>query len=187
MANLQIRKLHRKFAPILFLPLLITALTGVFYRVARSWFGLSDELGENVLALHEGKFLGEPLVPFYVLFLGLGLLAMIVTGLMMFKQRKQKAITASGKLNFRLLHSFLAPILFLPLLISATTGIAYRLGETGLGLSEEQIEILMDIHQGNYLGSFLRVIYVLLVGFGLLGILVTGIQMTGLFRKRSVN
>lgn len=186
MANFPIRKLHRKFAPILFLPLLLSALTGIFYRIARSWFGLSDELGENVLALHQGKFLGEPLVPFYILLIGSGLLAMIITGLMMFKQRKQKPIT-SGKLNFRLLHGFLAPILLLPLLISAITGIGYSLGENWFGLSDEQVEILMDIHQGNYLGSSLRVIYVLLVGLGLLAILVTGIEMTGLLRKRSVN
>ena len=33
------RKLHRKIAPILFLPLLLSALTGISYRIGRSWRG----------------------------------------------------------------------------------------------------------------------------------------------------
>ncbi len=35
------RKLHRFIAPILLLPILLTTITGVAYRVGRSWFGMS--------------------------------------------------------------------------------------------------------------------------------------------------
>ena len=74
MTNLNFRKYHRKIAPILFIPLLLSAFTGISYRISRTWFGISDDFGESILALHEGKFLGKPLVPFYVLLVGLGLL-----------------------------------------------------------------------------------------------------------------
>ncbi|MBL1211532.1 MAG: PepSY domain-containing protein [Geminocystis sp. GBBB08] len=87
-----LRKLHRKFAPIVFLPLFITAFTGVFYRVARSWFGASDEFGEMILFIHQGEFLGKDLRVFYVLLNGLGLIAMVATGIIMsgiFRPRKK--------------------------------------------------------------------------------------------------
>ena len=185
------RKLHRQIAPILFLPLLLSALTGIVYRIGRSWFGFSDELGESIMTIHEGKFLGKPLVPFYVLLVGLGLLGIVITGLTMLGQRQRRKTgqdeSQSAKFSFRLLHGFLAPIFFLPLLVSASTGISYRLGKAWFGLSAEQAEVFMDIHQGNYLGPALRPLYVLLVGLGLLAMLVTGIQMTGIFSRRSLS
>jgi uncharacterized iron-regulated membrane protein len=189
MTNINFRKSHRKIAPILFIPLFLSAITGIAYRIGRTWFGISDEFGESILALHEGKFLGKPLVPFYVLLLGLGLVAMIVSGTIMIQQKRANS---QGKflptqLNFRSVHGFLAPIFLLPLFVSASTGIIYRISRAWLGLPKEQVEIFMDIHQGNYLGSSLRVVYVLLVGLGLLVILVTGLQMTGIFRKRAIN
>jgi hypothetical protein len=189
MFNFNLRKSHGKIAPILFIPLLISALTGVAYRLGRTWFGISDQLGNSILAIHEGKFLGEPLVPFYVLLLGLGLAVLIATGMIMFKQGRNHRLgsLASNASKVRYLHRFLAPIFFLPLFISTITGLTFRLSQAWFGLSEEQTEIFMNIHQGNYLGPFLRVIYVLLIGLGLLGILVTGMQMTGIFRKRTAS
>ncbi len=82
-----------------------------------------------------------------------------------------------------MLHSFLAPVFCLPLLVSALTGITYRLGKAWFGLSGEQAKFFLNIHQGTYLGSSGRVVYILLVGLGLLALLTTGIQMTGVFRK----
>ena len=186
---MEIRKTHRKIAPILFIPLILSALTGVAYRVARTWFGVSDEFGDAILAFHEGKFLGKPLVPFYILLIGFGLIAMIGTGVVMIRQKRAKGNNTliPQKFTFRSIHGLFAPILLLPLFVSASTGIIYRISRAWLGLPKEQVEIFMDIHQGNYLGSSLRVIYVLLVGLGLLVILVTGLQMTGIFRKRAIN
>lgn len=77
------RKLHRFIAPILFLPLLLTTITGVAYRVGRSWFGMSKDVGKILLSLHQGSFLGEELRTFYVLLDGLGLVGLIVTGIIM--------------------------------------------------------------------------------------------------------
>ncbi|MBW4660384.1 MAG: PepSY domain-containing protein [Drouetiella hepatica Uher 2000/2452] len=183
---MNLRKFHRKAAPILFIPLLLTALTGVAYRIGRSWFGLSDEFGEFMMMLHEGRFLGKPIVPAYVLLVGLGLLGIMVSGISLMKRRKDPIQQNAVKLNGRKLHQIMAPIAFLPFGISALTGVAYRLGKAWFGLSADQAAILLKIHQGSYLGSALRPIYVLLVGLSLVIMLATGIQMSGVFRKRRV-
>ena len=39
----QLRALHRRVAPIVVLPLLLTVTTGVGYRLARDWFGMDRE------------------------------------------------------------------------------------------------------------------------------------------------
>lgn len=181
---MNLRKLHRQAAPLIFIPLLLTALTGVAYRIGRSWFGLSDEFGEFMMVIHQGEFLGKPIVPIYVLLVGLGLLGMIISGVVLIKQRKNTSQSQPVNWNGRKIHQTLAPIAFLPFGISAITGIAYRLGRAWFGLSDEQGEILLTIHQGAYLGSTFKPIYVLLVGVSLAIMLTTGIQMSGIFRKR---
>ncbi|MEM3063531.1 MAG: PepSY domain-containing protein [Nitrososphaerota archaeon] len=181
---MNLRKLHRQTAPILFIPLLLTAFTGIAYRIGKSWFGLSKEFGNFMMLLHEGRFLGQSLVPIYVLLLGLGLLGMIVSGITLIKQRKKAATSKTLKLNERMLHRVIAPIAFLPFTISAITGISYRLGKAWFGLSGDQVDFLLKIHQGSYLGSTFRPIYVLLVGVSLIAMLLTGIQMSGIIRKR---
>lgn len=79
----KLRQLHRKIAPVVFIPLFLTAFTGVAYRVARSWFGVSDEIGEALMFIHQGTFLGKELRVFYVILNALGLLAMLFTGIIM--------------------------------------------------------------------------------------------------------
>lgn len=181
---INLRKIHRQAAPFVFIPLLLTALTGVAYRIGRSWFGLSDEFGEFMMVIHQGEFLGKPIVPIYVLLVGLGLIGMIVSGVVLIKQRKQSSQPKPVNLNDRKIHQILAPIAFLPFGISAITGIAYRLGRAWFGLSQDRAKILLTIHQGSYLGPTFKAIYVLLVGVSLVIMLATGIQMSGIFRKR---
>lgn len=77
------RKWHRVLAPIVFLPLFLTAFTGVFYRVGRTWFGLSSDWGELLMVIHQGTWLGKDLRVFYVLLNGLGVFAMLLTGIIM--------------------------------------------------------------------------------------------------------
>ncbi|MEA5582032.1 PepSY-associated TM helix domain-containing protein [Nodularia harveyana UHCC-0300] len=181
----QFRKLHRQVAPLLFIPLLLSALSGIGYRLGRSWFGMSKETANIFMAIHQGSYLGKPLVPIYVLLVGLGLVGLVITGLTMIrKSRKSRSGGGQSQLNFRRIHSVIAPIIFLPLLVSAITGISYSLGERWLGLPEEQIELLMTIHQGSYFGSVGKPIYVFLIGLGLIAMLFTGLSMTGIFRKR---
>ncbi len=175
------RILHRKIAPFIFLPLLLSALTGVAYRVGKKWFGLSDNFGDLMMTIHVGKFLGQPLSPIYVLLVGLGLVGAIVTGMdMLLKMRRS---TKPATKSPRSLHRWLAPVFFLPLFVSALTGIIYSFGDP-LGLPLEQTQLMLRLHQGSYLGKTLRVFYILFVGLGLVGLSITGIQMTGIFRKR---
>ncbi|GAB1542002.1 hypothetical protein NUACC21_46750 [Scytonema sp. NUACC21] len=182
---LNFRKIHRKIAPIVFLPLLASALTGIAYRVGRSWFNIPNQLANFFMVIHQGEYLGQPLVPIYVLLVGLGLIAMIVTGLSMTKLfDSNRSSPKTSKLNFRKVHRILAPIAFLPLAVSALTGIIYKLGRTWFGMPGEQAALFLRIHQGTYLGPALRTFYVLLVGLGLLVMSITGIRISGIFRKR---
>lgn len=182
------RKLHRKIAPILFLPLLLSALTGLSYRVGMNWLGMSNALGNFILTIHAGGYLGEALAPIYILLVGFGLVGMIVTGLTMLKPktllRQNQSIWPIP--NARRLHRYVAPIFFLPLFVSASTGVIYCLGKAWFGLSAELSNLILILHQGTYLGPFGRAIYVVSIGLGLLTLLVSGINMTGIFRRRSV-
>ncbi|KKD36641.1 PepSY domain-containing protein [Limnoraphis robusta Tam1] len=78
-----LRQFHRQLAPIIMLPFLITATTGVAYRLGKSWFGLSRDQVHFLMVIHEGEYLGKQLEPVYVLLNGLGLLLMLTTGIVM--------------------------------------------------------------------------------------------------------
>ncbi|MGF1458474.1 MAG: PepSY domain-containing protein [Leptolyngbyaceae cyanobacterium] len=92
--RLLIRKLHRTFAPFVLLPLLVTVFTGVTYRLAKDWFGLSRDQVHVLMTIHEGEYLGSTLEPLYVLLNGLGLLWMLATGGIMVWQNLRKSMKA---------------------------------------------------------------------------------------------
>ena len=79
--------------------------------------------------------------------------------------------------NSRQIHKALAPWLFLPLLISSTTGLLYRVSKDLLGYSRDQVHWLMSLHEGEWLGDNGELIYVLLNSLGVLWMLITGFQM----------
>ncbi|MEO1429866.1 MAG: PepSY domain-containing protein [Cyanobacteria bacterium J06633_8] len=74
----------------------------------------------------------------------------------------------------RKLHLTIAPVVILPLLITVSTGVVYRISKDWFGLSRNQVHFLMVIHEGEYLGKTLEPVYVLLNGLGLLWMLATG-------------
>ena len=76
----RIRELHKSIAPIVLLPLTVTVLTGVIYRLGKSWFDLSRDQVHFLMVIHEGEYLGQTLEPIYVLLNALGLIWMLVTG-----------------------------------------------------------------------------------------------------------
>ncbi|OIP69227.1 MAG: peptidase [Oscillatoriales cyanobacterium CG2_30_40_61] len=95
--NQHLRKWHRTLAPIVLLPLFVTVATGVFYRLGKSWLGLSSDQVHLLMSIHEGEYLGKTLEPVYVLLNGLGLLWMLVTGgIMVFQQIKPLKKLQSG-------------------------------------------------------------------------------------------
>ncbi len=81
--------------------------------------------------------------------------------------------------SIRKLHRTLAPIVLLPLLVTVTTGVTYRLSKDWFGMTRDQVHFLMTIHEGEYLGHTLEPFYVLLNGLGLVWMLVTGGIMVG--------
>lgn len=83
---------------------------------------------------------------------------------------------------FRKYHRWLAIILCLPLLLTVMTGMAYSIAVDWLG-NTDAIEILMGLHTLKIV--HLEKFYPLLNGLGLVGLWVTGISMTELFKRRS--
>ena len=79
--------------------------------------------------------------------------------------------------NSRQFHKVLAPWIFLPLFLSAITGLFYRFSKDLLGFSREEVHWLMSLHEGEWLGDNGELIYVLLNSLGVLWMLITGFQM----------
>lgn len=93
--TLRLRQLHASMAPLVVLPLLVTAATGMGYRLLRDWGGLGREQVHVLMLLHEGEWLnrwfgsnGETL---FVLLNGFGLLWMLVSGALIAAQRLRRA------------------------------------------------------------------------------------------------
>jgi uncharacterized iron-regulated membrane protein len=83
---------------------------------------------------------------------------------------------------FRKYHRYIAIAVFAPLILTVITGMGYTIFDEWLG-QEEIGEFLLKLHTLDILG--LESIYPILNGLGLVGLLVTGLSMTGLFKKRS--
>ena len=79
--------------------------------------------------------------------------------------------------NSRQFHKSLAPWVFLPLLISALTGVSYRISKDLLGYSREEVHWLMSLHEGEWLGDNGELIYVILNSLGLIWMLITGFKI----------
>ena len=80
-------------------------------------------------------------------------------------------------INSRQFHKSLAPWVFLPLFISALTGLFYRISKDLLGYSREDVHWLMSLHEGEWLGNNGELFYVILNSLGLIWMLITGFQM----------
>ncbi|MFN6340134.1 MAG: peptidase [Cyanobacteriota bacterium] len=80
-------------------------------------------------------------------------------------------------------HAALAPFVLAPLVITASTGVAYRTLKDWWGWSRDQAHPLMTIHEGEWLkplfGANGETLYVLLNGLGLLWMVSTGALMVG--------
>ena len=79
--------------------------------------------------------------------------------------------------NSRQLHKTLAPWVILPLFLSASTGLLYRISKDLLGFSRDQVHWLMSLHEGEWLGENGELIYVFLNSLGVFWMLITGFQM----------
>ncbi len=84
----RVRSLHRWFAPVMALPLLLTLLTGMAFQMASVTGKASDFLW--LLDLHQGKFGPLNLRVLYPFLNGLGLLTLMITGILMWWQTKRR-------------------------------------------------------------------------------------------------
>ncbi|MDZ7969760.1 MAG: peptidase [Nostoc sp. DedSLP03] len=85
------------------------------------------------------------------------------------------------KNTFRKYHRLIATLFCLPLLFTALTGISIAIADTWLH-QEELAGFLITVHT---LQIFkLDAIVPVLNGLGLIGLVATGVSMTGLFAKR---
>jgi hypothetical protein len=83
---------------------------------------------------------------------------------------------------FRKYHRVLASIIFLPLILTTLTGMATTMiaeWRWNLGIPRS---LLLSIHTGEIF--HLQAIYPMLNGLGTLGLLITGITMTGIFNSK---
>ncbi len=88
----RVRELHKRIAPFVLLPLLVTVCSGVGYRLARDWFGASREQVHWLMTLHEGEWLGPTLEPIVVLMNAVGLLWMLITGFALLIERWRRQV-----------------------------------------------------------------------------------------------
>ncbi len=87
-----------------------------------------------------------------------------------------------ASIRFRQFHRTLAPIMVLPLLLTAITGIVFQWVD--LNGQGEKFDWLLDIHKGHFGVLNLEAIYPLLNGLGLLVLLGTGIVLWLQSRRR---
>ena len=88
-------------------------------------------------------------------------------------------MTNSKSLQFRKFHRAIAPIMALPLLLTAITGSIYQITD----LSGKEVKWLLEMHKGNFGSLKLETVYPFLNALGLLALLVTGTSM--LLQRRS--
>ncbi len=192
MVSRRYRTVHRRVAIVLIPLLAVSAITGLIYRVGRTWFGMSEETGKLVRSIHDGAYLGDAIEPVYVLIVGGGLLVLIVSGLTMWKRsdfpwatRGQPRRAHPPRRTVRWFHRVASVALVLPLAMTALTGIGFRLTQSWLGWPKARAQWLMDLHQGTLLfGKDYRVYYVLVIGLGLLVMLGSGARLLKWLRAR---
>lgn len=89
---------------------------------------------------------------------------------------KRRAVPLPARL--RQWHAAMAPVVLLPLLLTVSTGMGYRLLRDWGGLDRDGAHGLMALHEGEWLRSWFgpagETIYVLLNGLGLLWMLASG-------------
>jgi hypothetical protein len=83
---------------------------------------------------------------------------------------------------FRRYHRQIAIILCLPLFLTVLTGMGYTIAHEWLH-QDELGEFFLGLHTLEII--HLEGIYPILNGLGLVGLLITGVTMTGLFRQRA--
>lgn len=165
------RVFHRKAAPWIGVGLIFSALTGMAFRLGRSWFDLDSRKGGVLLSLHSWDWMGGWFSLVVPVLLGVGILLLLSTAVLMLWQTRKKLFQSPKAL--RLVHRLLGLVLLLPLAVSVVTGVAYRVVELRDG-SDETLDFLMDLHTGGWIGRGVSPYYIAVLGIAVLGLSFTG-------------
>jgi len=87
---------------------------------------------------------------------------------------------------YRQYHRFVGAIAVVPLLLTITTGLAYRWSVDVFGVSKQQVKFLLKIHQGSIVSSGFPVLYTACLFLLLLWMAFTGLGMirfSGFWRR----
>ena len=161
------RELYRKFIPIFFCCLLVTALTGIIFGLSDLLVKLPAIVTDSLIAIHQGAFLGDKLSPLYVLLISLGV---FILGLKTVIEGKYSLLFQLAHPSIANLCRVIALILVIPLVLCVETGVAYRLGTDWFEIPDKQTKLFLSIHGGSSLGTFLGTMYILAVGLTLIGL-----------------
>jgi hypothetical protein len=175
---MKFRPLHRKLSLWLALPLLLSAASGVAYRAGRTWFGMSSKTGGEILSIHSWEWLGKAASLAMIWLIGCGLLFLCISAAKMLWESHRRVLHSPQKM--RLWHRLVGAFFLLPLAASAISGIAYRTGEA-CDMSEDMLDFLLSIHEGDWLGKDIKPFYISVLGFGLVLATVSGVML--FFRK----
>lgn len=175
---MKLRPLHRRLSIWMVLPLLVSASSGVTYRVGRSWFGMSSQTGGKILSIHSWEWLGKAASIAMIWLVGCGLLFLCISAAQMIWSSGSRVLHSPQK--SRLWHRLIGALFLLPLAATAISGVAYRTGEA-CDISEDTLDVLMSIHEGAWLGKNIKPIYTSLLGLGLALVTVSGLVL--FFRK----
>ena len=168
---MKLRVFHRKAAPWIGVGLIFFALTGMAFRLGRSWFDLDSRKGGVLLSLHSWDWLGGWGSLAMLVLLGSGIVLLITSAISMLWQTRKKLFQSPQA--FRLVHRLLGLVLLLPLAVSVVTGVAYRVVELRDG-SDETLDFLMDLHTGGWIGRGVSPYYIAVLGIAVLGLSFTG-------------
>jgi hypothetical protein len=173
--KLALSKINRQFIPLLLLPLIATAITGIIYGICDRFFVLPETIRTILISIHKGQFLGTKLVPLYVLFMGLGTFLICLVTFIDNSDRLFFASKTSPLLS--IIYRPLALILVIPLALCVETGIAFQLGQDWFGLSEPKTASFLRVHGGSYLGNSLGILYTVITGLSLILLTIIGYRM----------
>ena len=168
-------KIYRQFIPLLFLPLIATALTGIVYGIGDRFLTLPNIVVDILIFIHKGQFLGIKLVPIYVLLMGLGTFLICLVTLIDSGDNSSEAPSSSFLSG--VFYRPLVLILIIPLALCVETGVAYQLGKDWFGMSEQKTASFLSIHGGSSLGTFLGSLYTIITGFSLIALAIVGYRM----------
>ena len=106
--------------------------------------------------------------------IGCGLLVLCISAAKMLWDSRLRLLQSPQKI--RLWHRLVGAVFLLPLAVSAISGIAYRTGEA-CDMSEDTLDLLMSIHEGDWMGKDIKPFYISVLGLGVVLATVSGVML----------